>query len=82
MNTLSKSAPLGTLGLPTGDHWVRFHVEGDAISFEIAASAPQMESTAGQKKAVGFVERWGGSVKKIDDESDAWLSYINEKHLR
>jgi len=86
MNTLTKSAPLGTLGLPSGDHWVRFHVEGDSISFEVAASVPQAGAvpveTAGPRKPTGFVQKWGGSVKKIVDESDAWLTHINDKHLR
>ncbi len=85
MNTLSKSTPLGTLGLPSGDHWVRFHVEGDAISFEVA-SVPQVlaaaHDSAPQKKPTGFVQKWGGSVKQVDDASDAWLTHINDKHLR
>lgn len=86
MNTLTKSASLGTLGLPSGDHWVRFHVEGDSISFEVAASVPQAAdrspTTVPPRKPTGFVQKWGGSSKKIDDESDAWLSHINDKHLR
>jgi hypothetical protein len=80
MNTLTKSAPLGTLGLPAGDHWVKFHVEDDTISFEVTASVPMAAAT--QMKPTGFVQKWGGSVTKIEDESDAWLSHINSKHLR
>lgn len=79
MNTFPKSAPLGTLGLPCGDHWVRMHVEEDAISFEVAASLPQQASKPG--KPTGFVQRWGGSARKLDDAGDAWLAHINEKHL-
>ena len=80
MNTFPKSAALGTLGLPSGDHWVRVHVEDEAISFEVAASLPLQA-----RKPVaptGFVERWGGSARKLDDAGDAWLAHINGKHLR
>ena len=81
MNTLTKSAPLGTLGLSSGDHWVRFHVEGDSISYEIAASVPEEKSAqaASLRKPSGFVQKWGGTAKKIEDTSDSWLTHINEK---
>lgn len=86
MNTVTDAAPLRTLGLPTGDHWVRFHVEGESISFEVAQSSPavalpKMEQTSA-RKPTGFVEKWGGSVRKTADPSDPWLTRINEKHLR
>lgn len=80
MNKLAKAASLDALGLPKGDHWVRFHVDEQSISFEIAASIPEKVPRA--KKPTGFVQRWGGTAKKIDDESDSWLSHINEKHLK
>lgn len=73
--------PLGTLGLSSGDHWVRFHVEGDAISYEVAASAPS-EVASPAEKATGFVQKWGGSARRLDDPADAWLTHINDKHLR
>ena len=85
MSTLSASAPIGTLGLPTGDHWVKFHVEGDLISFEVTASHPQesvVKEMQAPRKPTGFVEKWGGTVKKIEDGKDAWLAHINDKHLR
>lgn len=86
MHTLMKSAPLDTLGLASGDHWVRFHVEGDSISFEVAASVPEPKADAihatGQRKPTGFVQAWGGSAKKVEDAADPWLTHINEKHLR
>ena len=82
MNTLTKSAPLGTLGLSSGDHWVRFHVEGDLISFEVAASAASPMASESTGKPMGFVQRWGGSARKSEDEGDAWLNHINDKHLR
>lgn len=75
----NQSDPLGCLGLPTGDHWVRFHVEADSISYEVAVSTPS--STKKGRKPTGFVERWGGSVTRVDDANDAWLSHINDKHL-
>lgn len=81
MNTVAKSTSLGALGLPRGDHWVKFHVEGDSISFEIAASAPHA-SAEGTSQPTGFVQKWGGSAKKIDSNEDARLAHINEKHLR
>jgi hypothetical protein len=49
MTQLPKSASIGAVGLPIGDHWVRFHVERDKIAFEIAAPAPagmEAESSA------------------------------------
>lgn len=82
MSTLSQSAPLGTLGLTSGDHWVKFHVEGDKISFEVKASVQASADQERLKKPTGFVQKWGGSVMRIEDESDAWLSHINLKHLR
>jgi hypothetical protein len=82
MNKLTTSTPLGTLGLASGDHWVKFHVEGDAISFEVAASLPAQLSESLPKKPTGFVQTWGGSARRITDPNDAWLSHINDKHLR
>jgi hypothetical protein len=63
---------------------VRFHVEADAISFEIAAShspkgAPE---PATQRKPTGFLGKWGSTARKIEDPADAWLTHINEKHVR
>ena len=84
MPTLAKSATLGTLGLPAGDHLVHFHVEADTISFEVATSQPASEDSAGQAKRrpTGFLKKWGGTARKIEDETDGWLTHINEKHLR
>lgn len=83
MTTVNKNAALGSLGLPSGDHWVKFHVEGDVISFEVAASkAAASEPAPRKRKPTGFVELWGGTARKIEDASDEWLTRINEKHLR
>lgn len=86
MNTLTKSATLDTLGLSSGDHWVRFHVEGDSISFEVASAAAgeklNVMPPTGQRKPTGFVQKWGGSARKVEDLTDGWLTHINDKHLR
>lgn len=83
MKTLTSSASLKTLGLPSGDHWVKFHVEGDVISFDLTTSLPLAAAESGPKrKHMGFVKRWGGCMTKVDDPSDPWLAHINEKHLR
>ena len=83
MTTLTKSSPLGTLGLPAGDHLVRFHVEAEVISFEIAASTPlPHQQTELKKIPTGFVNQWGSTVTKEEASDDAWLTHINDKHLR
>lgn len=83
MTTLTSSAPLKTLGLPSGDHWVRFHVEGDVISFDLTTSLPALAAqTEAKRKPTGFVKRWSGCMKKVEDPADSWLTHINEKHLR
>ncbi len=82
MNTLAKSEPLATLGLPPGDHLVKFHVEEETISFEVAATTPKGVPSSFARKPTDFVQKWGGSARKLDDADDAWLGRINEKHLR
>ena len=83
MTTLTKSSPLGTLGLPVGDHLVRFHVEAEVISFEIAASTLLPQQQPDQKKIpTGFVNQWGSKITKEEASDDAWLTHINDKHLR
>lgn len=50
---------------------MKFHVEGDAISFEVAASkVSQTALETEERKPSGFVERWGGTARKIEDSSD------------
>jgi hypothetical protein len=80
--TLTKNAPLSSLGLSSGDYLVKFHVEGDSISFEIVASPPGATMKPQSRKPTGFVQKWGGSARKIEDANDAWLSHLNAKHLR
>lgn len=82
MKTLEASAPLERLGLPSGDHWVRFHVEDGLISFNVEASVPPTQPPLSVRKPTGFVQKWSGSAQKLEDSSDLWLSHINEKHLR
>ena len=83
MKTLTSSASLKTLGLPSGDHWVKFHVEGDVISFDVRAQGPVVEANdVALHKPTGFVKRWRGCMKKVEDPADPWLTHINEKHLR
>ena len=83
MMTVDKNVALAALGLPSGDHWVKFHVEGDVISYEVAASNSADEAGIPlARKPTGFVERWGGSARVAEDASDEWLTHINEKHLR
>jgi len=84
MPTVTKSATLDTLGLPAGDHLVRFHVEAEVISFEVAASQPPAATIEpdGARKPTGFVKKWGGTAEKVEDPEDVWLRHINDKHLR
>jgi hypothetical protein len=82
MTMTTKSAPLGTLGLPDGDHVVRFHIEHDTVSFEVAEASPDNVRLRSVKKPTGFVEKWGGTARKVEDTNDPWLSHINAKHLR
>jgi len=82
MPTVAKTVTLGALGLPAGDHTVRFHVEADSISFEIAASHPSGEASTSQRQPTGFLKKWGSTARKIEDPADAWLTHINEKQAR
>jgi hypothetical protein len=82
MKMTTKSAPLGTLGLPNGDHLVRFHVQEDKVSFELTDASSHELTPPSLRKPTGFVARWGGTARKVDDDKDPWLARINAKHLR
>lgn len=86
MNTLAKSDPLGTLGLPPGDHWVKFHVEEDTISYEVAVSTPEHSPVASvPDAALNFVQKWSGQGKLLSEpeiSEDARLAELTAKHLR
>lgn len=89
MNILTKSAPIGTLGLPSGDHWVKFHVEGDSISFEVAASLPRQSSASSASSsqtsaARSFVEKWSGRGQLLSETemaNDDRLAALTAKHV-
>jgi hypothetical protein len=84
MPTVTKSTTLDALGLPTGDHLVRFHVEAEIISFEVAASRLPVATpeSAHPRQPTGFVKKWSGTAKKTAVSDDPWLTHINDKHLR
>ena len=90
MNILTKSTPIGTLGLPSGDHWVKFHVEDDSISFEVASSLPRQaaesRASSGQASAArSFVEKWSGRGQLLSESemaNDDRLAALTAKHLR
>ena len=84
MPTIAKTATLCALGLPAGDHLVRFHIEADVMSFEGADSQPLAGAPAStaQRQPTGFLKKWGSTARKIEDPADAWLTHINEKHVR
>jgi hypothetical protein len=83
MITVSKSTPVGSLGLEPGDHLVRVHVGKETISFEVEEESPGIESgtRASRRNPTGFLKRWGGTARKIEDPADVRLTHINEKHL-
>ena len=84
MNTLAKSEPLDTLGLPAGDHWVKFHVEGDTIAFEVRTSIPQAPAAGGITAAQSFVEKWSGKGRMLSEAEmgdDARLAALTARHL-
>lgn len=85
MNTLAKSEPLDTLGLPPGDHLVRFHVEEDTISFELAATLTDPSNDESSNAALEFVRKWSGKGQVLADAEtgrDARLAELTAKHLR
>ena len=84
MRTIADSQPLRALGLPAGEHLVRFHVNAGEMLFEIAASLPAMSAPppVRSQQPVWFVKKWGGTGSKCEDPEDAWLTHLNEKHLR
>jgi hypothetical protein len=87
MNRLAKSAPLGTLGLPVGDHWVKFHVEDDTISYEVTASLLKDEAAAQTSQAEAtqaFVQKWSGKGRLVPESEmadDARLAALTAKHV-
>jgi hypothetical protein len=66
-------------------------VENDTIKLPLGVHLPDgtaviilPRETAGEsaRQPTGFVRKWGGSARKIEAPDDAWLSHLNDKHLR
>ncbi len=55
------------------------HVAPSQVVSECLAKAlPSL----GKRQPTGFLRKWGGTIRKIDDASDVRLTHINAKHLR
>ena len=81
MSTILEADETGALHLPAA----MLPHPGPHRRYRVAAGNGQVvvdEATAEPRKATGFVQKWGGSAKRVVDESDAWLTRINAKHLR
>jgi hypothetical protein len=81
MSTILESDETGTLHLPAS----MLPHPGPHRRCRVAAGNGQVvvdEVATEPRKPTGFVQRRGDSVKKVVDEKDAWLTHINEKHLR
>ena len=82
MTTVAKSTPIGSVGLSQGKHLVRVHVGEETVSFEVESSAASDGARPAPRQPTGFVEKWSGTARKVVDPADAWLTHLNEKHLR
>jgi hypothetical protein len=80
MTTVTKSTPIGSLGLEPGEHLVRIHVGSDTVSFAVETAA--RPATPAPLRPTGFLQRWSGTASKVEDPADEWLTHINDKHLR
>ena len=81
MSTILEADETGTLHLPAA----MLPHPGPHRRYRVAAGNGQVvvdEPISEPRKPTGFVQKWGGSAKKVVDEKDAWLTHINEKHLR
>lgn len=81
MSTILEADETGALRLPAS----MLPHPGPHRRYRVAAGNGQVvvdEVTTAPRKPTGFVEKWGGSTKKAVDETDAWLTHINDKHLR
>lgn len=81
MSTILEADETGALHLPAsllphpGPHR-RYRVAAGSRQVVVNEEIPEI------RKPTGFVQKWGSSAKKIVDENDAWLTRINQKHLR
>jgi acyl dehydratase len=80
MNRAHKDSTIESLGLADGVHWLKMVVAGDTVEYEFAAK-PHSEMPE-RRKPIGFVHKWGGTSRRIEQADDEWLSHINAKHLR
>lgn len=78
VTVLSKSAPIESLGLSPGVHHLKVVVAEDTVAFELEDVKVEMPSS---HRKTGFVAKWSGSARKVEDPVDNWLTHINEKHL-
>lgn len=81
MSTILEADETGALHLPAS----LLPHPGPHRRYRVAAGTRQVvvnEEISEPRKPIGFVQKWGSSAKKIVDESDAWLTRINQKHLR
>ena len=77
---------MGNLGLSEGDHWVKFHVRGDEVSFEVSASVPAGKNEEAEKhrNALQFIQKWSGKgsvINVAETRDDPRLAALTEKHL-
>lgn len=78
MTVITKKTPIASLGLGPGVHFLKVVVDGDTLAYEVASSSPAPV----RRMATGFVKKWSGSARKLDDSADAWLEHIHSKHFR
>jgi len=80
MTLLKKDSPIESLGLGPGVHWLKVVVAGDTVAYELTSKPPHAAPV--QRQGTGFVRKWSGTARKIENSDDEWLSHINAKHLR
>lgn len=79
MTVLSKNALIEELGLAPGVHHLKVVVAGDTVAFELEDAAAETPFPRGK---TGFVAKWSGSARKVENPADEWFTHINEKHLK
>jgi hypothetical protein len=80
MNVVAKSSSIASLGLGRGVHWLKVVVADDTVAYEV--TTPFDVPAPEPRQSTGFVEKWGGTARKMDVSDDVWLDHINQKHLR
>ena len=82
MTIVEKSLPLATLGLHDGDALLGFDIQRGKIVLRVVVREDLPPASAPEAGRPLFSERWGGAMRKIEDPADAWLTHINEKHVK